>query len=543
MDKLENLIEKVGIIAANTLRNAGHRELAKCCVEAASALRQEPYKPMQTNSLALNVGHPDHLKAADAFWKYWKENGETHKHGYYESTWGAINAAIRLVGVVPHNYAAPPVREAELTAPAPYRSHVAGGSMSGGKMEDSSPCGFDRASSLSEDRYICTCGEHEVPAYDEATIKARDQSPASETPETDTFHDNNLHITDVVALHEGWHKFCGDIECSRNELAVSALRLATQEPATWQFRSFSDPLVPPPAPASETPETDAVQNSADGIGLQRNALLALSRDLERSRNALKKENSVLRGLVQHNPAWKCTYGHQIDSMAKCPQGFPGCGCADDLMCGEDEAFKAVVAEGNVLIARLAQEEAGHKRSLHRWNEEVLELDQKLARICELHKGLMKAADERVEKAETRLKEAEHYTPLAYTELQKFYEEWPGGLEEIEASLKGWRKKTKQAEAAWTRLEEDVRRRSKAYNELSEKLEEAEAALAETQKILAFDRDQWNLAVQDAEEARAQLAQVKADERKRCASLAEDYMISLSWSGDEIRRLILQDGKL
>lgn len=41
---------------------------------------------------------PTH-EAADAFWKYWKENGDTHKHGYYESTWGAINAAIRAGGL------------------------------------------------------------------------------------------------------------------------------------------------------------------------------------------------------------------------------------------------------------------------------------------------------------------------------------------------------------------------------------------------------------------------------------------------------------
>lgn len=33
-------------------------------------------------------------EAADAFWKYWRENGESHRHGYYESTWGAINAAL-----------------------------------------------------------------------------------------------------------------------------------------------------------------------------------------------------------------------------------------------------------------------------------------------------------------------------------------------------------------------------------------------------------------------------------------------------------------
>jgi len=35
-------------------------------------------------------------EACDAFWKYWKENGETHKHGYYESTWGAIRAYLKM---------------------------------------------------------------------------------------------------------------------------------------------------------------------------------------------------------------------------------------------------------------------------------------------------------------------------------------------------------------------------------------------------------------------------------------------------------------
>jgi hypothetical protein len=54
--------------------------------------------------LALDVQHPDYHRAADAFWTYWRENGETHKRGYYESTWGAINRAIRMVGVVPWSY-------------------------------------------------------------------------------------------------------------------------------------------------------------------------------------------------------------------------------------------------------------------------------------------------------------------------------------------------------------------------------------------------------------------------------------------------------
>lgn len=54
--------------------------------------------------LALNVKHPRCHEAADAFWNYWKQNGETQKHGYYESTWSAINQAIKLVGVVPWTY-------------------------------------------------------------------------------------------------------------------------------------------------------------------------------------------------------------------------------------------------------------------------------------------------------------------------------------------------------------------------------------------------------------------------------------------------------
>ncbi len=58
--------------------------------------------------IALNVQHPRAHEAADAFWQYWRENGDTHKHGYYESTWGAINRALRLVGIVPHDWKGKP---------------------------------------------------------------------------------------------------------------------------------------------------------------------------------------------------------------------------------------------------------------------------------------------------------------------------------------------------------------------------------------------------------------------------------------------------
>lgn len=56
---------------------------------------------------------PTH-EAADAFWRYWRENGETHKHGYYESTWGAINAALA------HGYTPP------APAPQPIANHAPG---------------------------------------------------------------------------------------------------------------------------------------------------------------------------------------------------------------------------------------------------------------------------------------------------------------------------------------------------------------------------------------------------------------------------------
>ena len=63
-----------------------------------------PVQSIPKERLALNVRHQDCHKAADAFWRYWNEYGETHKHGYYESTWGAINQALRTVGVVEHEY-------------------------------------------------------------------------------------------------------------------------------------------------------------------------------------------------------------------------------------------------------------------------------------------------------------------------------------------------------------------------------------------------------------------------------------------------------
>ena len=88
-------------------REFGLRKIPSiACICWDAMLKSAPQKGEAESvcEMALNVKHPDCHKAADAFWQYWRENGETHKHGYYESTWGAINKAIRMVGVVKHNY-------------------------------------------------------------------------------------------------------------------------------------------------------------------------------------------------------------------------------------------------------------------------------------------------------------------------------------------------------------------------------------------------------------------------------------------------------
>ena len=60
-------------------------------------------------------------------------------------------------------------------------------------------------------------------------------------------------------------------------------------------------------------------------------------NLEKQR--LEKENTYLRGLVQANKNWKCVYGNKIEHMAECPMGFPGCSCADDIMCADEQIGK------------------------------------------------------------------------------------------------------------------------------------------------------------------------------------------------------------
>ncbi len=69
------------------------------CIEGSVAPVLRAMRPKGS----LNLKHPNAHIAAEAFWKYWNENGITHKHGYYESTWGAINAALGWFDAEPVN--------------------------------------------------------------------------------------------------------------------------------------------------------------------------------------------------------------------------------------------------------------------------------------------------------------------------------------------------------------------------------------------------------------------------------------------------------
>lgn len=40
---------------------------------------------------------PRKHEPVDAFWRVWQENGETGKHGVYESTWMALDAALNAL--------------------------------------------------------------------------------------------------------------------------------------------------------------------------------------------------------------------------------------------------------------------------------------------------------------------------------------------------------------------------------------------------------------------------------------------------------------
>ena len=63
--------------------------------------------------------------------------------------------------------------------------------------------------------------------------------------------------------------------------------------------------------------------------------------LEQCREELTRENDTLRAIAAK--VMPCMYCG-VDSIAKCPRGFPGCGLADDISCYQDTLATALIAE-------------------------------------------------------------------------------------------------------------------------------------------------------------------------------------------------------
>jgi len=78
-------------------------------------------------------------------------------------------------------------------------------------------------------------------------------------------------------------------------------------------------------------ERDLVERLRSGDASEEEAIDEIER--------LRDQERILRGLVQVNPEWSCVHGYDIASIGLCPDGFPGCACADDrlsVLCEDEE---------------------------------------------------------------------------------------------------------------------------------------------------------------------------------------------------------------
>lgn len=99
----------------------------------------------------------------------------------------------------------------------------------------------------------------------------------------------------------------------------------------------------------------------------------MSDDIER----LKRENTVLRGLVAKlvRPCHYCG----LDDMSKCARGFPGCALADDLMCGDDEMARGLIAKVKAAEQGLVANHAKIKALMNKTDEMQREVARLRAR--------------------------------------------------------------------------------------------------------------------------------------------------------------------
>lgn len=92
-----------------------------------------------------------------------------------------------------------------------------------------------------------------------------------------------------------------------------------------------------------------------GEELARKIAVRIEERIEELVAGVKAENSTLRTIVAKAKI-PCVYCG-LDNMAKCVHGFPGCARADDIMCGEDEAMRGMIAKIADLNRQLAAERA------------------------------------------------------------------------------------------------------------------------------------------------------------------------------------------
>jgi hypothetical protein len=80
-------------------------------------------------------------------------------------------------------------------------------------------------------------------------------------------------------------------------------------------------------------------------------LLGLMLGVVQQTKLIERENVALRGLIGllKRPCHYCG----LDDMAKCARGFPGCALADDIVAGQDETVR-------FLLARIAELESSRR---------------------------------------------------------------------------------------------------------------------------------------------------------------------------------------
>lgn len=74
--------------------------------------------------------------------------------------------------------------------------------------------------------------------------------------------------------------------------------------------------------------------------------------MTRTIEELERENEFLRGLVA-SKVMPCHYCG-VDTLGKCPYGFPGCSLADDIFIGEQSVAKAWREKYDKRVAELLE---------------------------------------------------------------------------------------------------------------------------------------------------------------------------------------------